>query len=696
MFSKLPIYYASFASGVAVMALEIVGLGILAPYFGTALLISANLTGVILTSLAIGYYFGGKWADRRPPKCFEKFLTGGRGIGNLLFISAVWVGVIFPWRGIISNTAGWIIYENSLGSLFATIVLFGFPCVVLGMVLPQLIKIHSDKIEFSGKSSGILYGLSTMGSILGTFLIGFVILPLFNYEIALAVIVAVLIIGALLLKIHWRQNIIVATVSFLLLFWVALPDFVFYKNHVFFDGRIKSDMREWKKLDDKTSIFSRLQVYEGTEMLTGKLVRFMLVNGEVHSASYLDSNELVLAYARYNRLGGHFNPMAKRALLIGGGAYSYANYFLTDTPLYDVEKVWKLDGKFYHNNKTVSLPVLFSNDTNKLKDERVLVYESKNKPEGRQTEGLYNNLDADNQKPTNRVIIEKADILDTSFDSSSGYVHIHETSNDGTPGKIISSNITLNDYLHRPRAIVGKSALISGENKNIVVPLSRSAKEGEVLYPMLHRDNGNGHFDEFLLDGYEQIEALDVVEIDPRTTELAEKYFHLNIRDPRLRIFHEDGRTYLNNLRDTYDIIYLDAFQSFYGVPSQLTTIEATKKIFRALNNNGVVVANIPASLEGEYSKFFQAELKTYQSVFPEARAYATLSPFKKETVQNIIIVAFKNKETIREFPNDDLEINEQLKHRWIGEIDPKTPILSDDFAPTDYYTSKFVNLHSF
>lgn len=294
------------------------------------------------------------------------------------------------------------------------------------------------------------------------------------------------------------------------------------------------------------------------------------------------------------------------------------------------------------------------------------------------------------------MVVEKADILDTGFYDPKGYVHIHETKNDGTPGRVISSDIPLKEYLRRPRSIIGKSSLISGKNKDIVVQLDRPTKEGEVLYPMLHRDNGNGQFDNFLLDGYEQIEALDVVEIDPRTTALAEQYFHLNRLDPRLRIFHEDGRTYLNRSKDTYDIIYLDAFQSFYGVPWQLTTIEAAKEILRILNDNGVVVANVPAALEGEFSKFFQAEFKTYQAVFPEVRAYAVSSPDQKSKVQNIILVAFKSKEMIRESPNDDSEINEQLTHRWFGVINSKTQILTDDFAPTDYYTNAFANGHSF
>jgi hypothetical protein len=276
-------------------------------------------------------------------------------------------------------------------------------------------------------------------------------------------------------------------------------------------------------------------------------------------------------------------------------------------------------------------------------------------------------------------------------------VHVHETKDDGTPGRVISVDIPLGSpTMAHPRSIIGKGSLISGHAENVVVPIDRSLKEGEVLYAMLHRDNGNEHFDTLLVDGYEQIETLDVVEIDPRTTALAEQFFHLNTQDPRLRIFHKDGRAYINRTTSTYDIIYLDAFQSFYGVPWQLTTIEAARKIFEMLNPNGVVVANIPAALEGKNSKFFQAEFKTYQAVFPEVRAYAVISPEETSLIQNIIVVAFKNKETIRETRNDDPEINEQLTHRWLGNIDRATRILTDDFAPTDFYTNAFVNSHSF
>lgn len=696
MFRSFAIYYAVFVSGVVIMALEVIGLGMLAPYFGTALLVSTNVIGIILISLAFGYRLGGIWADNHPPKLLQKFLSGENVVGLLLLITAFWIGLIFPWRGVVSNTIGWIISKNSLGSFFATTILFGFPCIILGMVLPYLVKIHIRVVAISGRLSSFFYGLSAMGSVFGTFSIGFFILPRFHYEGALVSIIVMLILGALLFNISWKYCASIGILSFVLLLSFTPPDFIFYKTPIFFDGRMESDKTEWKKIADKTSVFSRVQVYEGKEKKSQKPVRFMTVNGEIHSASYLDDNELVFAYARYNRLGGHFNPAARRALLIGGGAYSYANYFLTDTPLYDIEKIWKLDGNLYHNNKTITFPILLSSNPLKLKAERQLIYESPSKQTGRQTERLGNYLNANNQLPRDFVLVKEADILDTGFHDPKGYVHVHETKSDGTPGRIISTDIPLKEYLHRPRSIIGKSPLLSGKNKDVTIKLDRPAREGEVLYPMLHRDNNNGKFDNFLLDGYEQIEALDVVEIDPRTTALAEQYFHLNIQDPRLRIFHEDGRTYLNRSKEMYDIIYLDAFRSFYGVPWQLTTLEATKNIFRMLNTNGVLIANVPSALSGEYSKFFQAEFKTYKEVFPEVHAYAVSSPKEDTVVQNIILVAFKNKETVRKTLNDDQEINEQLTHRWLGQINPKTHILTDDFAPTDYYTNKFVNLHSF
>ena len=697
---RYAVEYAVFAVGASVMMLEILGFGTLAPYFGNSLLVNSNLIGLILTSLAFGYRLGGKWGDAHATQ---------KTLSAILFYAALWIGFIFPFRDIVSSVIGSIIPVASIGSFFTTLILFTPAGVMMGMALPYAIKIYTPDIASSGRTSGRLYALSAAGSIGGTLLVGFVLLPYLGANAALFISACLLASAAIGLRMIDTPNnfkktkisclLLILTIALLwviLFFVVPVPEFLFHQEQLFSDGKIDIPRASLRKLAEENSVHSRIQVYEGMEANTQKPVRIMMVNGEMHSASYLDSNQLVFNYAQFNRLGGHFNPVAKRALLIGGGAYSYANYFLTDTPLYDVEKIWELENKLYYNNKTISLPVLISDDWERRTHERELVYQSSDPPEGRAIEGARNYLEADNQNPAPRVIVKRANILDTGFSDPKGYVHIHETKDDGTPGRIISPDIYLNDTPQYPRSIIGKSALIGGINTNVEVPLDRAPREGEVLYPMLHRDNENGHFDDFLVDGYEQIEGLDVVEIDPHTTKLAAEYFHLNLGDPRLRIFHEDGRTFINRASEKYDIIYIDAFRSFYSVPWQLTTVEATRKIYSMLNANGVVVANVPAALRGRFGKFFQAELKTYRSVFPEVRAYAVLSPAKEEQVQNIIIVAFQSNDNIRATPNDDPQINEHLAHEWKGTPDPDVPILTDDFAPTDYFTNKFANLHSF
>lgn len=677
------------SAGVAIMALEVTALNIMAPYFGTALLVNSNIIGIILFFLAWGYRCGGARGDQE---------ANHRQLSHILFLSALWIGLVFPFRDAIASFVGTFVQLVSVGSFLVGIIFFAVPSFLLGAVLPLAIKIFVSQISSSGKSGGTLYAMSSSGSIAGTLLFGLFLLPRLGISGSLFLIVFLLSCSALLLGFKKYLIVLLLITSFGLFYFVHLPDFLFHKNKIFTDGRTQIDLSNLIKLSDQTSIFSRLQVYQGTELGTQKTVRLMSVNGEIHSASYLDSNDLVFNYARYNRLAGHFNPVAKKALLIGGGAYSYANYFLADTPLYDREKVWKMEGKYYYNNKTVTVPILMTNDNDRVHDEAELVYIATSTPEGRAAiEGEKNKIVANNQNIKNYVVVKEADIVDTGFPVAEGYIHIHETKNDGTPGAIISPNIPVGgSTMLRPRSIVGEGSLISGHNENVIIPLKRPIRDGEVLYAMLHRDNGNKHFDPLLVDGYEQIENLDVVEIDPRTTNLATKYFHLNLQDPRLRIFNEDGRTYINRSKDTYDIIYLDAFRSFYSVPWQLTTIEATRKIFNMLRSDGVVVANVPAALKGRFSKFFQAEFKTYQQIFPEVHAYAVFSPTQENQVQNIIIIAFKSKDNIRTASNDDEEINNQLTHRWEGSIDIETPILTDDFAPTDNYTNEFVNLHNF
>lgn len=183
--------------------------------------------------------------------------------------------------------------------------------------------------------------------------------------------------------------------------------------------------------------------------------------------------------------------------------------------------------------------------------------------------------------------------------------------------------------------------------------------------------------------------VIDVVEIDPQVTELAKEYFRLE-ENPRLSIHHTDGRVFLNQTENKYDAIFGDAFSSYFSIPYQLTTKEVVQRKYDILNEDGVVILNIISSIDGEKGEFLRAEYHTYKSIFPQVYLFPVQNPGDGEMHQNVILVALKSVE-VPSFENDDGELNNYLRHLWAGEVANDMPILTDDFAPVDYYISKII-----
>lgn len=669
--------FSIFIVGAITMIAEMLGFGIIAPHFGNALAVSSNIIGIVLLGLALGYFWGGKLADK---KLHINFLSG------LMLMAGLYIGFIFAFKDLIMAAARNGIPGLAQGSLIGIIVLFLPLNLLLGMILPYTLKLKIKEFTVAGKITGSAYALSSIGSITGVFLSGFILIPNLAINNILIISASILIITAAFLS--PKNKFWIFTVPLIYLSFAAAENIDYKRfgkadNRLSIDGAVIIDKSKLKKLDDANSQYSRIEIYEGMDEASGKTVRLMRINKELHAGTFLDSDELIFRYAQFNELGGYFNPDAKKALLIGGGGYSYAKYFLGDTPLKDIKKVWLLNGEKYDNNETITLPVLISSDSKKLAQKPVLIEKSNEEPAGLKLEAQKNFLEAGNQNPGQSIFVDKAVF------QKNGFVHIHE-SKAGRPGNVISGDIPL----FKPKAVIGHSELLApGEHFNFSVPLNRPSRENETVYAMLHRDNGNQRFDPLPLDGYSGIESLDVVEIDPKTTEFAVKYFGLNINDPRLKIFHEDGRTFINDTKNKYDIIYVDAFRSFYAVPYQLTTIEAAQKIYEILNENGVAVFNMPTAISGKMGKFFQSEYATFKKVFPQIRIYAASSPNQQEIVQNLILLGFKSDKPIEDRESDDPKINEMLKYRFNGEIDQNAPILTDDFAPVDYYINSLIDV---
>lgn len=190
---------------------------------------------------------------------------------------------------------------------------------------------------------------------------------------------------------------------------------------------------------------------------------------------------------------------------------------------------------------------------------------------------------------------------------------------------------------------------------------------------------------------------MTVLEIDPKITQTAKDYFNLK-DDPRLKIRHEDGRIFLNSNREKFDVIYGDAFASYFSIPFQLTTKEAMEKIRQSLTADGIFVLNVINSLAGKKSLLFQAEYQTLKEYFPQVYVFPAYyyDGNNLEEIQNLVLVAAKNprrqtKADLLKFASaEQKELLDQLWEKAI-EISPKTKILTDDFAPVDYYISKLL-----
>lgn len=189
--------------------------------------------------------------------------------------------------------------------------------------------------------------------------------------------------------------------------------------------------------------------------------------------------------------------------------------------------------------------------------------------------------------------------------------------------------------------------------------------------------------------------SIDVVEIDPRMTEIAREYFRLE-DNPRLKIIHEDGRVFLNRAESgTYNAVLMDAFGSLFSVPYQLTTIEAVRHVSRVLDDDGVVIFNLGSSIRGDSNRFLQAELVTYKTVFASVHLFKVNSDYTDEQTQNLIIVACKSDCLANAEPeNADDEIVRLLSHRYILDFPLEMPVLTDDLAPVEYYNSFAQNLY--
>ena len=256
-------------------------------------------------------------------------------------------------------------------------------------------------------------------------------------------------------------------------------------------------------------------------------------------------------------------------------------------------------------------------------------------------------------------------ILDT--DSQYSRIWVREISAEGTTYRTLQVDRGLESYIDTKTGEMGAKYL---RYYDLFEYFNRDAKNTLLIggaaytYPI--------HY----LKKYEN-KTIDVVEIDDKMTQIAIDQFGLNINEPRLKIYSQDGRSFLNYSKNKYDTILIDAFKGS-SVPFELTTYEALTKAKNMLNENGMVLTNIVSALEGEDAKFIEYEYATYKEVFENVKLFR-VDDISKTTKQNLILVGIKGN------LQEDKKKQEEYKDFLLMEVTDfytDKPIVKDDLAP--------------
>ncbi len=193
-------------SGAVLMSLEILGSRVLSPNYGSSVYVWGSLITTFLLALAVGYTLGGRVADRGPSLSILSIILSSAGV---LVLPAV------VWGPKLLETISQIGLDARRSSLNAALILFLPPSVAMGMVVtPFAVRIATRRMEAVGSVAGGYSGLSSAGSILGTLVMTFLLIPRFPVQALLLGLSATLVLcGFLLMSDRGSIAIAVASLS---------------------------------------------------------------------------------------------------------------------------------------------------------------------------------------------------------------------------------------------------------------------------------------------------------------------------------------------------------------------------------------------------------------------------------------------------------------------------------------------------
>ncbi len=303
-----------FTTGAAVLVVEIAATRILSPHYGNTIYSVSSVISVILAALSVGYWRGGIKADKTPTyhEFYKIIFKGGISL-FALFIMAL---TLLPAMSEMLTV--------KTGPLVWSIVLFFAPGYLLGMLSPFAIKLGAAANTHMGlgEMSGNIFFWSTAGSIVGSLLAGFVLIPYLGLNTIMAgTAVVVILLGGcgMMATSTGGKRRDTAFVLTLLLIAIGVSYYIVQTDNT--NPRIRLM---------KDGIYERLTVID--TMHAGRPARFFLQDKSASGGMFLDGRDHPFDYTKYYALHRLTTPELKSALVIGAGIYTIPKSLHEDNP----------------------------------------------------------------------------------------------------------------------------------------------------------------------------------------------------------------------------------------------------------------------------------------------------------------------------------------------------------------------------
>jgi spermidine synthase len=346
--ATLPVLATVFLAGGVLLGVEMAASRVLAPFFGNSLFVWASIIGVILAGLALGYWLGGVLADRFPSP-FTLATVVGTGAVAVLSIPLL-----------DTPSIEWVLRWDPgprLDPVLCALILFGPASVLLSAVGPVAVRLQVRALPSVGRTAGRTFAISTAGSIVGTFVTAFWLIPELGIEQLFVFAAALLFATTTLVGAAARRPALIAAG---LVLATATSGYALSLGTQHIDPLSASSVRNWSPLyrtrgygyldardpravveaEGLKVVFAEDTRYHRLAVVDDADSRYLRFDNSLQSAMYLGAPfRTRYRYTDLFHLGIAYNTSARRVLYVGLGAGSSEKRLWRDFPQVQIEAV---------------------------------------------------------------------------------------------------------------------------------------------------------------------------------------------------------------------------------------------------------------------------------------------------------------------------------------------------------------------